>query len=123
MKLISHDFSPRIRSVAIAGNDAADVTVRLDLSTVQQFKQQIGAAIGEAQNVILDLSNVAFVDSSGLGAILSCVRDLTASGGDLKICSVQQRVMVMFDLVRLPKIIGIHKDVHAAIAAFQEMQH
>jgi anti-sigma B factor antagonist len=82
------------------------------------FKQQIPAAIGEAENVILDLSNVAFVDSSGLGAILSCVRDLTASGGDLKICSVQQRVMVMFDLVRLPKIIGIHEDVDAARAAF-----
>lgn len=118
MKLISQDFSPRIRSVAIAGNDAADVTVRLDLSTVPMFKQQIPAAIGEAENVILDLSNVAFVDSSGLGAILSCVRDLTASGGDLKICSVQQRVMVMFDLVRLPKIIGIHEDVDAARAAF-----
>ena len=118
MKLISQDFSPRIRSVAIAGNDAADVTVRLDLSTVPVFKQQIPAASGEAENVILDLSNVAFVDSSGLGAILSCVRDLTASGGDLKICSVQQRVMVMFDLVRLPKIIGIHEDVDAARAAF-----
>ena len=118
MKLISQDFSPRIRSVAIAGNDAADVTVRLDLSTVPVFKQQIPAEIVEAENVILDLSNVAFVDSSGLGAILSCVRDLTASGGDLKICSVQQRVMVVFDLVRLPKIIGIHEDVDAARAAF-----
>ncbi len=118
MKLISQDFGPRIRSVAIAGSDAADVTVRLDLSTVPMFKQQISAAIGEAESVILDLSNVAFVDSSGLGAILSCVRDLTARGGDLKICSVQQRVMVMFDLVRLPKIIGIHKDVDAAISAF-----
>jgi hypothetical protein len=31
---------------------------------------------------------------------------------------VQQRVMVMFDLVRLPKIIGIHEDVDAARAAF-----
>jgi anti-sigma B factor antagonist len=118
MKLISQDFSPRIRSVAIAGNDAADVTVRLDLSTVPAFKELITGAIGEAENVILDLSNVAFVDSSGLGAILSCVRDLTASGGDLKICSVQQRVMVMFDLVRLPKIIGIYTDVDSAIAAF-----
>jgi anti-sigma B factor antagonist len=118
MKLISQDFSPRIRSVAIAGNDAADVTVRLDLSTVPVFKELITGAIGEAENVILDLSNVAFVDSSGLGAILSCVRDLTASGGDLKICSVQQRVMVMFDLVRLPKIIGIYTDVDTAIAAF-----
>ncbi len=118
MKLISQDCGPRIRSVVIAGSDAADVTVRLDLSTVPLFKQQIAAAIGEAENVILDLSNVAFVDSSGLGAILSCVRDLTASGGDLKICSVQQRVMFMFDLVRLPKIIGIHKDVDAAISAF-----
>jgi anti-sigma B factor antagonist len=118
MKLISQDFSPRIRSVAIAGNDAADVTVRLDLSTVPVFKELIPEAIGEAENVILDLSNVAFVDSSGLGAILSCVRDLTSSGGDLKICSVQQRVMVMFDLVRLPKIIGIHADVDSAVAAF-----
>ncbi len=118
MKLISQDFSPRIRSVAIAGNDAADVTVRLDLSTVPVFKELITGAIGEAENVSLDLSNVAFVDSSGLGAILSCVRDLTASGGDLKICSVQQRVMVMFDLVRLPKIIGIYTDVDTAIAAF-----
>lgn len=118
MKLISQDFGPRIRSVAIAGNDAADVTVRLDLGTVPLFKQQIAAAIGEAESVVLDLSNVAFVDSSGLGAILSCVRDLTSKGGDLKICSVQQRVMVMFDLVRLPKIIGIHKDLDEAIRAF-----
>ena len=106
MKLISQDFGPRIRSVAIAGNDAADVTVRLDLSTVPMFKQQISAAIGEAESVILDLSNVAFVDSSGLGAILSCVRDLTAGGGYLKTCPVQPRVPVIFDLGRLPKLIG-----------------
>jgi len=57
--------------------------------------------------VILDLSEVQFVDSSGCGAILGYLRQLNSAGGDLKLCTVSKPVRSLFELVRLHRILDI----------------
>jgi len=58
--------------------------------------------------VVFDLRELRFVDSSGLGAILSCLRQLNAKGGDLKLCEMTKPVRALFELVRMHKIFDIY---------------
>ncbi|MBX7219093.1 MAG: STAS domain-containing protein [Blastocatellia bacterium] len=79
----------------------------LDASSVKQFKTDMTPVLEHAKLVIFDLSQLEFVDSSGLGAILSCLRQLTGKGGDLKLCGMTKPVRALFELVRMHRIFDI----------------
>lgn len=92
---------------------------KLDLSNSNDFKRAAAEAIQDASRVVLDMTEVEFVDSTGLGAILSCLRNLNTRNGGLRLCGIQRRVQVMFELVRMHRVLPLHADVDAALAAFQ----
>ena len=90
----------------------------LDASNVQAFKSGMSPVIAEHAKVVLDLTHVRFVDSSGLGAILSSMRQLNGKGGDLKICSVSKSVRALFELVRFHRILDLLNTREEAVLAF-----
>jgi len=90
----------------------------LDASNAKEFRRSISGAISDSSSVVFDLSRLQFVDSSGLGAILSCFRQLTASGGDLKLCGMTKPVRVLFELVRMHRIFDIYNSRDEAVRAF-----
>jgi anti-sigma B factor antagonist len=90
----------------------------LDVSTTKDFKREMAPLLRAHPRIVLDLSQVTFVDSSGLGAILSCLRELTAAGGDLKLCGVAAPVRALFEMVRLHRIMDILPTREAAVAAW-----
>ncbi|MEW6128488.1 MAG: STAS domain-containing protein [Acidobacteriota bacterium] len=94
-------------------------TDTLDASNVKEFKRDVGSVINERKKVVFDLERVNFVDSSGLGAILSCLRQLNAQGGDLKLCSLGKPVRALFELVRMHRIFDIYNCKDEAIRAFE----
>jgi anti-sigma B factor antagonist len=67
--------------------------------------------------VVLDLSQVRFVDSSGLGSILSCLRQMNAKGGELNLCGITKQVRALFDLVRMHRIFDIYDTRDEAVRA------
>jgi anti-sigma B factor antagonist len=91
----------------------------LDAGNVQDFKRDIAAVLADNRNVILDLSHLRFVDSSGLGAMLSCLRQLNAAGGDLKLCGMSKAVRAVFELVRMHRIFDIYDTREQAVSAFR----
>ena len=92
---------------------------QLDASTAAEFKCDIAPVVEAHAQVIFDLSRLAFIDSSGLGALLSCLRQLQARGGDLKLCGMAQPVRALFELVRMHRIFHLFDTQEAAIRAFQ----
>jgi anti-sigma B factor antagonist len=90
----------------------------LDASNNPEFKRIIVPVIEKADKVVLDMSDVRFVDSSGLGSILSCLRTLHEKNGELRICCVSKPVRVLFELVRLHKIVDISETREEAIKSF-----
>ena len=92
---------------------------QLDASTAEEFKRDIMPMLEAHTKVVFDLSRLAFVDSSGLGAFLSCLRHVHAQGGDLKLCGLSQPVRALFELVRMHRIFHIFDTQAAAIRAFQ----
>jgi len=91
----------------------------LDASNVPEFKRASAGAVEPKAKVILDLAKVQFVDSSGCGAILGMLRQLSQVGGDLKLCAVTRPVKSLFELVRMHKILDICDTRDDAVKAFQ----
>src|SRR5579871_1773292 len=102
------------------GVGVASVPVdELDASNSGEFKHDIAPVLQASTKLVLDLSQLRFVDSSGLGAMLSCLRQLTAKGGDLKLCGLSSQVRALFELVRMHRIFDIYSTREDAVKAFQ----
>jgi anti-sigma B factor antagonist len=81
---------------------------QLDASNVMDFKRDIAPVLEANSLVVFDLGHLRFVDSSGLGAILSCLRRLNGAGGELMLCGLAKPVRALFELVRMHKIFDIY---------------
>lgn len=87
----------------------------LDAFSEPTFRKVISKYIDEGpSNIILDLSKIDFVDSSGLGALVQLVKKAQTSEGSLQIVS-NPRVTQTVKLVRLEKFLSLQANVDAAI--------
>jgi len=103
--------------------DVAVVSPRgqyLVISNSEEFKRDISPVVDENLKVLLDMSQLQFVDSSGLGAILSALRRLSARGGDLKLCGMSKAVRELLEITRMHRIFDIYGNREEAIASFQK---
>jgi len=91
----------------------------LDASNAGDFKRDMAPILDGHPKVVLDLSRVRFVDSSGLGAFISCLRRLNARGGDLKLCGMSKTVRAVFELVRMHRVFDILGTKEDAARAFE----
>ena len=90
----------------------------LDASNAKTFKSEVAGLITAGSKLVFDMSQLRFVDSSGLGAILSCLRQLHAVGGDLKLCAMNKPVRALFELVRMHRVFEIFNNSDEAVRAF-----
>jgi anti-sigma B factor antagonist len=112
VRLVKHlgpsiEAGGRMLVTMVRREDVAVVSIAdgsLDASNAKRFKQEVIPALESVTRVVLDLSGVEFVDSSGLGVILSCYRQLVSAGGDLKLCGMAPSVRALFELVRMHRI-------------------
>lgn len=92
-------------------------TGKFDVATSSGFKKDVKVAISEGFNqVIVNFSDVTFVDSSGLGALVACLRVANQSGGDLRLCCVTQEIRMLLELTRLHKVFEIFESEQDAIS-------
>lgn len=92
---------------------------RMDAHNSGAFKEQMLALFDEGKcNLIIDLSSVRFVDSSGLGALVSGFKNASAREGSLKLCGLQPQVRSMFELTRLHRVFEIFATIEEAQESF-----
>jgi anti-sigma B factor antagonist len=91
----------------------------LDASNTKEFKRDMAVLIESHHKLVMDLSQVQLVDSSGCGAFISFLRQLQAKGGDMKLCAITRPVRSLFELVRMHRIFDIFNTREEAIKAFQ----
>ncbi len=68
--------------------------------------------------VVVDLSAVRFMDSTGLSTLVHALKRARALRGDLRLCGLQQPVRMIFEMTRLDQIFEIFNQVDDAIQAF-----
>lgn len=91
------------------------LTGLLDAFSEPTFRKVIGTHIEEGPaNVILVLSQIDFIDSSGLGALVQLVKKANTEGGTLQIVT-NARVTQTVKLVRLEKFLSLQNSVEEAI--------
>ena len=81
----------------------------LDAGNVREFRDLAGSMIQDHSRVVLDMAGVKFVDSSGLGALISLLRQLNARHGDLVLCEMAQTVRALFELMRMHRVFKIQQ--------------
>ncbi|MBF0482947.1 MAG: STAS domain-containing protein [Desulfovibrionaceae bacterium] len=108
-----------IGSREIDGITIVEPEGRLDAASAKSFKDAImRRAEKGGQRLVVDLSRVRFLDSSGLGVLVSCLRRFTDSGGDIKLCGLRPEIQSLFALTRLNKVFDIFVTAEEAAAAF-----
>lgn len=90
----------------------------IDVSNAPDFKRDLTNAFEDNANVVMDLANVNFVDSAGLGTMVWAVKQLAARGGDMRLCNVNGAVRSLFELVRMHKLVSVFDTREDAIASF-----
>lgn len=103
-----------INGVLIAG-----LSGRLDGENPSHFKDRLHRYIELNPNVILDCTKLSYLDSSGLGALLSCLRKAIAKGGDMKLACLGLEALMVLELTRTQEVFSIFGSVPGALTSFK----
>lgn len=80
----------------------------LDSTKADDFQHQIEQSIDSGVHTILvDFSNVTFMDSSGLGALVKALKTLKAAEVNLYLCSINEQVRMLFELTSMDEYFSI----------------
>ncbi len=71
-----------------------------------------------SRRIVLDLVEVHFVDSSGLGEMVAALKKLRAGAGDLKLASANRRVAETLRITQLVRVLEMHDSAAGAVASF-----
>lgn len=85
---------------------------RIDAAAAIAFKDAMRKAVADApERVVLDLGQVTFVDSSGLGAIVAAMKNM-GNGRRLDLAALTPDVAKVFHLTRMDTVFVIHDDIY-----------
>lgn len=94
---------------------------RLDAHNSGELKTEMLSQFeGDKNNLVIDLQEVRFIDSSGLGVLVSGFKNASARNGSLKLCGLQQQVKSMFELTRLHRVFDIFATREEALDSFKQ---
>ena len=92
---------------------------RLMYPILGEFANTITSQIGSGERkLVLDLSNVTYVDSATIGCLMDLYRQAAAAGGSLKLAGVQKRVETMLTMTGAQNFLEIHADEASAVRSF-----
>ena len=93
---------------------------RIDAATAMDFKQKMSEWINSGnRRIVLNLSEVDFMDSSGLGAIISSLKKI-GDDGNMVICGVKETLMSLFRLTRMDRVFDIFPSEEEALKSLSE---
>jgi len=92
---------------------------RATLREAEEFKMILGKDIlAGHKNIVADLTECEFIDSTFLGALVISLKKVTAIGGDLRLVGFQEAVNSMFELTRMYRVFETYKTREEAIDSF-----
>lgn len=94
---------------------------RLDAHNSGALKEEMQRLYeNDATHLLIDLKDVRFIDSSGLGALVSGFKNAISHHGSLKLTGLQSQVKSMFELTRLHRVFEIFSSVDEALETYAE---
>lgn len=94
---------------------------RVDMEVAGEFRAALVQLINTGhRRLVVDMSDVNFVDSSGLGALVSALKALKVvnGGGDVRLANVQPPVTALLEIIRLHRVFASYPTVDQAVQSF-----
>lgn len=92
------------------------VAGRMDAESAAVFETQCESYIAEGfSKVVMDLSELTYVSSMGLGAIVKIAKHLRDQGGEVRICCLTGLVRQLFEITRLNHVFPPHDSLESAL--------
>jgi anti-sigma B factor antagonist len=106
------DVDARTSVIAVEGE--------IHVSTAPEFSGILAASLESGHTrLVLDLSGVMFIDSTGLSVLLNTLRRLTRAGGAMALVCSNPTVLRLFEITKLDSTFDIHAELEPAVAAVQ----
>ena len=107
----------RTEVVDISGWAVVSVYGEVDVATAPDLKERLVDLVTEGRSrLVLDLGGVDFLDSTGLGVIVSALKRARTHGGDLRVVCTESRITRLFEITGLDKALTLLPTVDAAVA-------
>lgn len=97
-----------------------DINGEIDLYNAPEIKDKIKEEMNKGKvNIIINLDKVSYIDSSGIGVLISSLSNLKKVGGALKLINVYASVRKVFELTKLTSFFDIYDNESDAVTAFK----
>lgn len=90
------------------------VSGEVDVATAPELDEKL-ATVAASPRVVVDLSGVTFLDSSGLGVLIKALKRVKDTGGSLVLVITEPRILKVFTITGLDKVLTIVSTVDAAL--------
>jgi len=115
------------QAVELSVQHDADVTIisiltpRVPVDLSESFEESVMQQVGgpEPRKVLIDFENVEFISSAILGKLIKLNGEIEDRGGQLKLCSLTERIREVFKVTQLYRHFGLYKNRDKAIKAFK----
>jgi anti-sigma B factor antagonist len=99
-----------------------DVSGRITLGEgCTQLRQLIRDLLGKGtKNILVNLADVSYIDSSGIGELVSAFTAVSNQGGQLKLLNLTKKVHDLLQITKLYTVFDVHDDEAKAIASFEK---
>ena len=92
---------------------------RFTLAVTEEVKSELKPILSQEGNkMIFDFKNIEFIDSSGIGCIISLVKTAKSNHSEIKLCNISSEVMDVLELLHLPMILDIEHDLASTLTSF-----
>ncbi|TNG00655.1 MAG: anti-sigma factor antagonist [Gammaproteobacteria bacterium] len=102
----------------IGENRVVRLEGRLDAAAVRDHRDELTSIADETNKwLIMNMDKVDFIDSSGLGLIVSLIRRTRERRADLSVCNLSPQAKSLFELTRMARIFSIYPTEESALQA------
>lgn len=90
----------------------------VDASSARALKAHLAPLLVPEARIVLDLAQVGFIDSTGLGVLVSCLREVHEFRGEIKLSNLTKSVRALFELVRMHRVFEIFNTSDEAVRSY-----
>jgi anti-sigma B factor antagonist len=115
--------------LAVLANDAADqvrvarLLGEVDLHSASALSEKLDYLLASDSRIVLDLDEVGFLDSTGLGVLVAArTKAIEGNGAFVLVCN-QPRIIKLFAITGLQDVFTFHENVSTAVAALEAEKH
>ena len=113
-------MSVKLSTRQVGDVSVVDVAGRITLGEGSSaLRDLLREMVGKGQKkILLNLGEVSYIDSSGIGELVSGFTTVTNSGGEMKLLNLNKRVKDLLQITKLYTVFDVHEDEAGAIRSF-----